>query len=331
MPSFHKNTSGGASVSGGALAPRSRRGNTNQADGYWRGGAVGGLTPTLEYLVLAGGGGSGYASGAPSVGGAGGGAGGYRSSVVGEYSGGLQTAESLFVPVAGTQYTVTVGGGGGGQTNGSNSVFSTITSTGGGAGQYQATSTDGGSGAGYPEWYAWHYTQFGHPTLSPKQGSGGAADGLTGASVFGNSIGGGSGGGAGGTWSATANGDKVGLSSVISGSSVGRGGGGGGSGYDGDNRINAWWQSFEGYSATYNYQYGGGRGGLGGAGYAGEANKGGGGGSGQNTASGGGSGVVILRYPDNYDAAATTTGSPTITVTGGFRIYVFDGSGSITF
>ena len=40
MPSFIRNTSGGASVSGGALAPRSRRGNTNQADAYWRGGVL---------------------------------------------------------------------------------------------------------------------------------------------------------------------------------------------------------------------------------------------------------------------------------------------------
>jgi hypothetical protein len=38
MPSFIRNTSGGTAVSGGALAPRSRRGNTNQADAYWRGG-----------------------------------------------------------------------------------------------------------------------------------------------------------------------------------------------------------------------------------------------------------------------------------------------------
>jgi hypothetical protein len=29
--------------------------------------------------------------------------------------------------------------------------------------------------------------------------------------------------------------------------------------------------------------------------------------------------------------AATTTGSPTITVSGGYRIYTFTGSGSITF
>ena len=40
MPSFIRNTSGGTAVSGGALAPRSRRGNTNQADDYWRGGVV---------------------------------------------------------------------------------------------------------------------------------------------------------------------------------------------------------------------------------------------------------------------------------------------------
>jgi hypothetical protein len=39
---------------------------------------------------------------------------------------------------------------------------------------------------------------------------------------------------------------------------------------------------------------------------------------------------VILRYPDSY-AAATTTGSPTVTVTGGYRIYQFTASGTITF
>jgi hypothetical protein len=45
----------------------------------------------------------------------------------------------------------------------------------------------------------------------------------------------------------------------------------------------------------------------------------------------GGSGVVIIRYSDSYSAAASTTGSPTITNTGGFRIYRWTGSGSITF
>jgi hypothetical protein len=44
----------------------------------------------------------------------------------------------------------------------------------------------------------------------------------------------------------------------------------------------------------------------------------------------GGSGVVIIRYLDAYPAASTT-GSPTVTVSGGFREYRFTGSGSITF
>jgi hypothetical protein len=40
---------------------------------------------------------------------------------------------------------------------------------------------------------------------------------------------------------------------------------------------------------------------------------------------------VILRYSDSLPAAASTTGSPSVVVTGGFRIYIFNGSGSITF
>jgi hypothetical protein len=45
----------------------------------------------------------------------------------------------------------------------------------------------------------------------------------------------------------------------------------------------------------------------------------------------GGSGVVIIRYPNTYPDAASTTGSPTFTNTGGYKIYKFTGSGSITF
>jgi hypothetical protein len=45
----------------------------------------------------------------------------------------------------------------------------------------------------------------------------------------------------------------------------------------------------------------------------------------------GGSGIVIIRYGDTYAAATSTTGSPTITVAGGYRVYVWTSSGSITF
>jgi hypothetical protein len=63
-------------------------------------------------------------------------------------------------------------------------------------------------------------------------------------------------------------------------------------------------------------------------------NTGGGGGGGStvgNAGGAGGSGVVIIRYADTFDAASSTTGSPTITVAGGYRVYQFTGSGSITF
>jgi hypothetical protein len=40
---------------------------------------------------------------------------------------------------------------------------------------------------------------------------------------------------------------------------------------------------------------------------------------------------VIIRYADSAPAAASTTGSPTITVAGGYRVYKWTGSGTITF
>jgi hypothetical protein len=71
-------------------------------------------------------------------------------------------------------------------------------------------------------------------------------------------------------------------------------------------------------------------GGLGGGGNAyvsGTVNTGGGGGGSQGS---GGSGIVIIRYADTYAAATSTTGSPTITVAGGYRVYKYTSSGSIT-
>jgi hypothetical protein len=78
---------------------------------------------------------------------------------------------------------------------------------------------------------------------------------------------------------------------------------------------------------------GGGAGGTGAAvsGTSGTANTGGGGGGGRTGGGTGGSGIVIIRYPDSFAAPTATTGSPTVTVSGGFRIYQWTSSGSITF
>jgi hypothetical protein len=40
---------------------------------------------------------------------------------------------------------------------------------------------------------------------------------------------------------------------------------------------------------------------------------------------------VVIRYASSFAAALSTTGSPTVTVAGGFRVYTWTASGSITF
>jgi hypothetical protein len=63
--------------------------------------------------------------------------------------------------------------------------------------------------------------------------------------------------------------------------------------------------------------------GGGGGGAAGN-NLGGSGGS-------GGSGIVVIRWPNNFRNPTSSTGSPTITTVNGFTIYKWTGNGSITF
>ena len=71
--------------------------------------------------------------------------------------------------------------------------------------------------------------------------------------------------------------------------------------------------------------------GGGGGGYDGAGGGGGGGCYNNAFAGSGGSGIVIIRYADSYIAATSTTGSPTITTAGGYRVYTWTSSGSITF
>jgi len=254
---------------------------------------------TVQYLVVAGGGGGeAYPDG--NWAGGGGGAGGFRTNYPSPDTGGSSiTAQT---------YPITVGAGGSpGSCNakGSNSVFSTITSTGGGGGaKADATSNayPGGSGGGGGAGPCAYGGGSGNtPPVSPPQGNnGGNGSGRPGSGPA-QPWGGGGGGGAGtagshvgGTSGPTpgvgANGGD-GTANSITGSSVTYAGGGGGGTFPGPG----------------GYGTGGAGGGGRGAGHpgsatAGSANTGGGGGghgecgSGGSAGQSGGSGIVVLRY-----------------------------------
>ena len=247
------------------------------------GNCVGG-PGNVDYLVIAGGG----AGGQPTAGG--GGAGGYRTTFP---SPGCNAGT---FPISVQNYPIIVDGGGSGAasspTNGGNSTFSTITSTGGGRGTGPGgLGADGGSGAGNsgnspngPGTGGAGNT----PPVSPPQGNPGGNSSSSGPS-FGSGGGGGAGssGGNGPIYGAGAGGS--GSANSITGSSVTRAGGGGGA-------------TFVSGSGGTGGSGGGGAGVSGpspAAGGNGTANTGSGGGgaaAGGNTGGNGGSGIVIIRY-----------------------------------
>ena len=275
----------------------------------------------LSYVVVAGGGAGSTGEANPnSYSGGGGGAGGFRE---GKNSSDPYTDSPLDSGTALTAATgsfpVTVGAGGAVRSypnsscrspqptmNGSNSVFSTITSTGGGGGgigygphpdNSGANGGSGGGSGGSPGPGGGGGGTGNTPPVSPPQGQNGGG----GTSNQNTAAGGGGGAGAAGTSGAScsvAGAGGAGVTTSITGSAVAySGGGGGGSGYPGG----------QGASGGAGGTGGGGAGNISSpsvGGVAGTVNTGGGGGGygshfdNANAKSGGagGSGIVIIRY-----------------------------------
>jgi hypothetical protein len=264
----------------------------------------------VSYMVVAGGGGGGGRRSA------GGGAGGFREtkSPVTPYTASPldgQPSAPNRITVTQTAFPITVGAGGNAGTgnpsvspgvtngtNGSNSTFSTITSTGGGAGMSDNTcaAASGGSGGGgvnnpgsgttpggsgnTPPTTPSQGNDGGIGVAAPKYGAGGGG-GATAVGVGGNTSGDGGNGGAGATTS-------------INGTPTAYAGGGGGGAYN----VPAGFMGCGGAGGGGNA---GGPGESGGT--AGTTNTGGGGGgayhpgpSTEETGGNGGSGIVIIRY-----------------------------------
>ena len=286
---------------------------------------------TVDYLIVAGGGGAGNSTHP------GGGAGGLRTSY-GSLQGGGQSSELSLILSASIAYNVTVGAGGSGGvsgSNGENSVFHTITSIGGGGGYDSATSKfrDGGSGSGGSYGANNKGLAVSSPVVHGYDGgnsganytsSGGGGAGAVGQASAAFSYSGNGGAGLAVNIISTTNAATASVGEV-SGSDVYFAGGGGG-GAD----------AYRNDPAGSGGIGGGGDGGYNVIGGDGADNTGGGAGGGSNgtvtNGGNGGSGVVILRYPNTYTVTigAGLTGS---TFTEGTdKVSVFTaGTGTITF
>ena len=256
----------------------------------------------VDYLVVAGGGGGGAAS---NKGSGGGGAGGQRSTFP------SPSCNAGAFPVTAQAYPITVGGGGAGGadpstgpvdargTSGSNSIFSTITSSGGGGGgasdgNQPGLSGGSGGGGGSNGPTDGSGGSGNSPPVSPSQGNNAGSGGGGNASHAAGGGGGGSGAtgssASGGCGSAQAGDGGNGSANSITGSPVTRSGGGGGSAGDSAPKRGGTGGTGGGGNGQYSPTTPSGGG-------AGTANTGGGGGAGHYCNGGaGGSGVVIIRY-----------------------------------
>jgi len=263
---------------------------------------------TVDYLIVAGGGGTGRGNGTSG----GGGAGGLRSTVTATGRGGaLETAASLARNIP---FTITVGGGGAGSTdsrgtNGNNSsmIGDTVSITslgGGGSGGPNPVQSglSGGSGGGGGE-------QLGIYGVGGAGTTGQGYDGSQGGGSPAYRSGGGGGAGANGS-SVNANGgigvqitDFATPTSTGANSGYYAGGGGGGGGTGGTGGLG-----------------GGGTGSSTGTGQTnGSTNTGGGaGGAYVSNGSTGGSGIVLIRYPGSQVAYGGT-----VNTTGGYTYHKF--------
>ncbi len=226
---------------------------------------------SVDYLVVGGGGGGakgGYYYSDGNGTGSGGGGGG---------AGGVLTGTLSVTPGNGLGVTVGAGGAlGSDGANGGNSVFSSITAIGGGGGGSSYGHSGGSGGGGCSA----------NNSVAYSGGSGTSGQGYaggTGNSASGSWSASGGGGGAGSAGGSNTNNYGApggnGVYSTITGSSVGYGAGGVGS--------SLWGGTNNSYVGNTAYGWG-----IAGRGYGGNG--------GSNTGTSGGSGVVIIKYINNY-------------------------------